>query len=193
MDKMHSPAQIRKQIKSQRRKLTDRQRRQSAWLASRFLPKLVPLLPKGAKIAFYLDSFGEMPTAVIAKFCQKYGYQGYLPITRQSQPLTFAPIMATLTKTPLKKHRLGMLEPICRPHQDAKAMDAIICPLVAVDKAGVRLGMGGGYYDRTFERTKHCLKIAWCYEFQVLDKLNKQPWDQSVDIIISDKTIRRIF
>lgn len=54
-----------------------------------------------------------------------------------------------LAKTPLKRHKLGMKEPFARYGISADNMNMIICPLVAVDKCGNRLGMGGGFYDRT--------------------------------------------
>ncbi|WP_114800187.1 5-formyltetrahydrofolate cyclo-ligase [Moraxella canis] len=187
-----SPMDLRKRMRTQRRSLSQAKRYQSAFLAARFLYQLIPLLPKNANIGVYLDGFGELPTFAIAKFCQKLGYQAYLPITTPNKPLKFAPIMGSISKTPLKKHRLGMYEPVSRLTLSANHMDAIICPLVAVDLEGVRLGMGGGYYDRTFAKTKNCLKIAWCYEFQVVDQLPKQPWDMSVDLIITDQRLIRL-
>lgn len=187
-----SAVRLRKHMRMQRRSLSHCERQRSAYLASRFLYKLIPLFPKKANIGFYLDGFGELPTATIAQFCQKLDYQAYLPITTPNKPLTFAPIIQPLNKTPLKKHRLGMHEPRSKLILSANHMDAIICPLVMVDLDGVRLGMGGGYYDRTFAKAKNCLKIAWCYDFQVTDRLPKQPWDMSVDIIITDQRLIRL-
>ncbi len=102
----------RKTFTKQRRALSVRQRRQAAFLASRFLIQLAKRLPPCAKVAFYLDDFGELPTDVIARFCARMGWQAYLPITKPNQALTFAPVRLPLSKNAFKRHRLGMLEPI---------------------------------------------------------------------------------
>lgn len=188
----HPPNITRKSFTKQRRALSVRQRQQAAFLASRFLSQLAKQLPPNAKVAFYLDDFGELPTDVIARFCARLGLQAYLPITRPNQALSFAPVHLPLSKNAFKRHPLGMLEPITRTRLPATQMDAIICPLVAVDRQGVRLGMGGGYYDRTFAKCPHTLKVAWCYEFQLVNKLPRQPWDQSADIIITDHRLIRV-
>ncbi|OOS05720.1 5-formyltetrahydrofolate cyclo-ligase [Moraxella cuniculi DSM 21768] len=184
-------ADYRKFMRQKRRLLDAATRQHCASLASRFLPKLFSVLPNNANIAFYLDSFGEMPTEPLAKFCQRYGYQGFLPITRHGEPLRFAPIYQPLAKTPLRRHHLGMAEPTTHKI-DARRMHAIICPAVAIDKTGLRLGMGGGYYDRTFAHAPNCLKIAWCYDFQLVDSLPRQAWDKSMDIIITERRFIRI-
>lgn len=186
-----SPSDYRKLMRRTRRALSDRQRHQAAQAAMRQLIKLDDLLPIGANIGFYLAGFGELPTDGIVSFCQRRGHQAYLPITTSEQPLSFAPIYGKLNQTPLKKHRLGMYEPVTKPILAAAQMDAIICPVVAVDMTGVRLGMGGGYYDRTFARTTDCLKVAWCYDFQIVPSLPRQPWDMAVDVIISDQRFIR--
>lgn len=184
---------IRQRMRRRRRMLHQRSRRYAAFCAARFLNKLVSLLPKNARIGLYLDSFGEMPTQPIFKFCHRYGYQTFLPITYANQPLKFAPVIHQKTKIPFKKHPLGMYEPIACSVINASQLDAIICPLVAVDRSGVRLGMGGGYYDRTLSQIKtRCLIIAWCYDFQVVNSLPKQVWDMPVDIIITDRRLIRI-
>lgn len=182
----------RKLMRRRRRALSDRQRQQAAQAAMRQLIKLDDLLPRCANIGFYLAGFGELPTDGIVKFCQSRGHRAYLPITTSDQPLSFAPIYPQLSRTPLKKHRLGMFEPVTKPILAASQMDAILCPVVAVDMAGVRLGMGGGYYDRTFARTADCLKVAWCYDFQIVTGLPRQPWDMAVDVIISDQRFIRL-
>lgn len=180
----------RKNFTKMRRQLTKKQRQSAEFFASLHLSKLHALLPKNAKIGLYLDDFGELPTKAILSFCQKFGHTPFLPITRQNQALRFAPIV-DLMHAPLKRHRLGMLEPISRHIIPAHQLDAIFCPLVAVDYQGVRLGMGGGFYDRTLAKAPNTLAIGWCYDFQLVKKLPKADWDQAVDLVITDKRLLR--
>ncbi|WFF39510.1 5-formyltetrahydrofolate cyclo-ligase [Moraxella nasibovis] len=182
---------LRQRIRKQRRTLSHAQRKHSSSLASLHLPKLAKLLPKNANIGLYLDDFGELPTAPILKFCQKHGFMPYLPITAKNKPLTFAPCFYDLGKTPLKRHALGMKEPFYKNIIKINQLDCIICPLVAVDKQGNRLGMGGGFYDRTFTTFKG-LKVGWCYDFQVVERLAVNDWDKGVDIVISDGGVIRV-
>lgn len=187
MSKPNNQQQLRKQLAKQRKALTQKQRQQLALLASLHLPKLLSRLPKNAKIGLYLDAFGELPTAPLLKFCQKHGFTAYLPITRANKPLSFVPVCTNLNKTPLKRHKLGMKEPLSKHTMTANQLDCIICPLVAVDKAGNRLGMGGGFYDRTFAKAPNVLKVGWCYHFQVVDKLAVNAWDKKITLAITDK------
>ena len=131
-----SPSDYRKLMRRTRRALSDRQRHQAAQAAMRQLIKLDDLLPKGANIGFYLAGFGELPTDGIVSFCQRRGHQAYLPITTSEQPLSFAPIYGKLNQTPLKKHRLGMYEPVTKPL------------LAAAQNGCHHLSCGGGGYDR---------------------------------------------
>lgn len=183
-------AQLRQTIRKQRKSLNHQQRRHLARLASLHLPKLAKLLPKNANIGLYLDDFGELPTTPIIKLCQQYNLTPYLPITKQHQALSFAPCFYELNKTPLKRHALGMKEPITKHTIKLNQLDCIICPLVAVDKLGNRLGMGGGFYDRTFANFRG-LKVGWCYDFQITEQLSVNDWDQGVDFIISNQGILR--
>ena len=183
-------ALLRQQIRRQRRNLTTKQRQLAALSASLYLPKLLPHLPKSAKIGLYLDDFGELPTALILVFCQKHGFTPFLPITVQGKPLRFAPVVIPLAKTPLKRHRLGMKEPFAKYGISADKLDMIICPLVVVDRQGNRLGMGGGFYDRTSTHFQGLI-VGWCYDFQVIDNLTVTEWDKSVDMAITDKGVLR--
>lgn len=63
-----------------------------------------------------------------------------------------------------------------------------IMPCLAVDKNGNRIGFGGGYYDK-FLANKKALKIVLCYDFQVIDKIDSEPFDVPVDYIVTDKRI----
>ncbi len=58
-------------------------------------------------------------------------------------------------------------------------------PLVALDKKGNRLGMGGGFYDKSLANCKNKpVKIGWAYDFQLVEKLNVNAWDIGLDIAV---------
>lgn len=91
--------------------------------------------------------------------------------------------------TPLAKGRYGIKEPV-GPAYDGTT-DVTVLPLLAIDKKGNRLGYGGGYYDRFLEK-KDTLKIAYCYDFQVLEEVCAAAHDIKADLIVTDKRIIRI-
>ncbi|WP_227431040.1 5-formyltetrahydrofolate cyclo-ligase [Psychrobacter sp. I-STPA6b] len=194
----------RRMFTQHRRQLSQQQRQHFAKLASLYLPTLHPRLPKKAKVAVYYDNFGELPTQVILDWCYHLGYQAYLPVvgtfgnTRNNHDkrMRFAPIhrhkLCNLATYP---HSLGMPQIYSRKLIWAKQLDVIFCPLVVADKQGNRMGMGGGYYDTTLADTyrlglKKPLKIGWCYDFQVVEKLARQPWDVPLDGLITPSGIR---
>ncbi|MGD4317440.1 5-formyltetrahydrofolate cyclo-ligase, partial [Xanthomonas citri pv. citri] len=83
-------------------------------------------------------------------------------------------------------HPLGMRHPEQGKMLKVAALDVLFMPLVAADKIGNRIGMGGGYYDRTLAKAKNKpLKIGWAYDFQLVDKLDSNPWDIKLDALIT--------
>lgn len=179
----------------QRKNLSSAERLYFANQANLHLPKLRPLLPANAKIALYQDSFGELPTFGIVQFCLKHHFVPYLPIVK-GDTMIFAPLIIKnnaqfcFANTPQKKHRLGMNEPISRDCLTIDKLHACFCPLVALDKLGVRMGMGGGFYDRTLKNFTG-LKIGWCYDFQVIERLNANDWDIKMDLGVTPSGVLR--
>lgn len=173
-----------------RKTLTPKQRIHFAHRTALQLPKLIGRLPRRANIALYYDDFGELPTAPIVAFCLHNGFIPHLPIVQGMQlaftPITTASRLLPFICLPQKRHKLGMLEPISPLHLPARRMDAIFCPLTLIDKTGNRVGMGGGFYDRTLKHT-NALKIGWCYEFQVVEHITKNRWDMPMDMILTNK------
>ncbi len=51
---------------------------------------------------------------------------------------------------PMRRNRLGILEPVFIRRMAARNLDLVFVPLVGFDVTGMRLGMGAGYYDRAF-------------------------------------------
>jgi 5-formyltetrahydrofolate cyclo-ligase len=108
--------------------------------------------------------------------------------------LRFAPLTRS---TSWKRNRFGITEPDMKWKDTlhARQLDVVLMPLVAFDRNGHRLGMGGGYYDRTlsFRRSrKHWLKpllIGVAHSIQEHSGLPTNPWDIPVDAIITESDI----
>ncbi|WP_230661302.1 5-formyltetrahydrofolate cyclo-ligase [Psychrobacter sp. I-STPA10] len=184
----------------QRRALSSRERQAAAKHASLHLYKLKHRIPHHANVAIYYDDFGELPTQPILNWCLCLGLQPFLPVVgsrgKHDKKLMFAPIYQYhLRNIATYTHRLGMQQPQSRKLIAASQLDIIFCPLVAADKQGNRMGMGGGYYDATLAHSHHFgltkpLKIGWCYDFQVIEQLARQSWDVPLDALITPSRIR---
>ncbi len=190
----------RRQFTRQRRQLSNGARNNLAQAASLHLTKLQQRLPTNARIGLYYDGFGELPTQSLLNWCIRLGYLPYLPVVgslgRDDKSLRFVPIyQSKLVNIPTRIHSLGMKQNHHRRLLWARELDVVICPLVAVDKSGNRMGMGGGFYDTTLGKSyqaglKKPLKIGWCYDFQVVEQLERQPWDVPLDGLITPSGIR---
>ena len=195
----------RRHFTRQRRKLLSSERRQYARMASLHLIKLQQRLPLNARIGLYYDGFGELPTQPLLDWCQRLGYLPYLPVvgsfgrirnSTDDRRLRFVPIyQSKMINIPTRIHSLGMKQNHHRRLLWAAELDVIICPLTAVDKNGNRMGMGGGFYDTTLGKSyqsglKKPLKIGWCYDFQVVEQLQRQPWDVPLDGLITPSGLR---
>jgi 5-formyltetrahydrofolate cyclo-ligase len=83
---------------------------------------------------------------------------------------------------------------IQEPHPDLPAadpsqlaeLDLILIPGVAFGRQGERLGMGAGFYDRFLPRIPNALRVVLAFDFQLLEQLEQNPWDQPVDWIITE-------
>jgi 5-formyltetrahydrofolate cyclo-ligase len=67
-------------------------------------------------------------------------------------------------------------------------VDVFLVPGIVWDEAGYRIGFGGGYFDRLLsQRRPDSVAIGLAYDFQVLPALHPDPWDQPVDLIVTEK------
>lgn len=88
---------------------------------------------------------------------------------------------------------LGILEPVTKseavPSKDE--CNLVIVPGLAFDRNRNRIGYGKGYYDRFFLKQKEALlrKTALAYDFQIVDSLPVNNYDEKVDQIITQSRI----
>lgn len=91
----------------------------------------------------------------------------------------------------LVKGYMGILEPdadLCKCVDVNKRFDKslMICPLVAFDSRCNRIGYGGGYYDRYLSKVK-ISTVALAYDFQKVDDIKVEEFDEKIDMIITPK------
>ena len=66
-------------------------------------------------------------------------------------------------------------------------IDAVIAPGLAFDRSGGRIGFGGGYFDWLFKQLPdEALRLGVAYEFQVVDSIPQDSWDERVQTIFTE-------
>ncbi|MCF6253802.1 MAG: 5-formyltetrahydrofolate cyclo-ligase [Thiomicrorhabdus sp.] len=190
---------LRTQLRLQRQALNALKQQQHAQLAQQnlqqFLTHLLLSQPhKILNIAFFLAQDGELETAYAIQYLwQCTPHKLFLPklnSTPHDGYMTFAEY--TLNST-MKPNKFGILEPISDKNPlSGEALDLVLTPLVGFDSNGNRMGMGGGYYDRTFQFKQQSTKmtspllIGWAHDCQQVSKLPVNPWDIPLNGIITE-------
>jgi 5-formyltetrahydrofolate cyclo-ligase len=84
--------------------------------------------------------------------------------------------------------RFGLLEPV-GPRLGATAIgtaDVVVLPALAVARDGVRLGRGGGYYDRALQHARpDAVLVALLFDDELLDELPTEAHDQRVTAVVT--------
>jgi 5-formyltetrahydrofolate cyclo-ligase len=63
----------------------------------------------------------------------------------------------------------------------------LIAPGVGFDRTGVRLGRGGGHYDRAIRQYRPPVAVVGlAFAFQVISSLPRREWDEAVDFIVTE-------
>ncbi len=116
------------------------------------------------------------------------GQTYYFPVMNPGNTLLFLP---TTSDTAFVINRFGVAEPDVNRERAImpEELDMILLPLVAFDEHGTRLGMGGGYYDRTLAHHRPPLLIGVAYEFQRQPFIEPAAWDVPLAAVITQKTI----
>ncbi|MFW1678079.1 5-formyltetrahydrofolate cyclo-ligase [Pontibacter sp. JAM-7] len=184
---------LRQKIRQARRSLSTAQQHRAAEGLMRQL-RNHPRFINARHIAFYLPSDGEIDPRCLLRLCWARGKTAYLPVLHpiRHNQLWFLPYRAS---TKLHKNCYGIDEPILRPRRlrPAWALDLVLLPLVAFDAQGNRMGMGGGYYDRTFayrNQTRGIVGprlIGLAHELQKVERLAVESWDIPLDMIATDQ------
>ena len=178
-------SELRRTLRALRDALPVSERDEAALRVAQQLSTL-PQWPGINHIAIYLPRDAELDTTPIASVAREQGKTLYLPVLAPDKHLDFALWQEGAI---LQSNRYGIPEPdTAAPRMAPANLDLVCLPLVAWTAAGDRLGMGGGYYDRTLEG-ENCLKVGLGYEQQRRDALPREVWDVRLDYVATQAAL----
>ncbi|WNO61336.1 5-formyltetrahydrofolate cyclo-ligase [Rheinheimera sp. MMS21-TC3] len=189
---MTSRSQIRQQIRLARQQLTTVQQQVAA-------SKLVEQVSKLAQfstsqhIALYLTNDGELDTSLLIQALWQLNKNVYIPVLH---PFAAGYLLFIRydQNTPLSINKFGIKQPLLECHNiiPVAELDIIFTPLVAFDQQGNRLGMGGGFYDRTLSQlpdSYRCRFIGLAHSCQQVPVLPVASWDIPLQTIVTPNRV----
>ena len=187
---------LRQSIRVRRRSLPPTEARQCARQLARII-RSERLILNSRRIAAYLAADGEMDPYPLIESLWSLGKQVYLPVLVpfSRNRLWFARFEPD---TRLVTNRFGIPEPMQAELIRPAALDLVLTPLVAFDFAGHRIGMGGGFYDRSFAfllARRHWHKpslLGVAYAFQQQPSIAPEDWDVPLDAIATEAGLHRV-
>jgi 5-formyltetrahydrofolate cyclo-ligase len=162
-----------------RRSITARERaRASRQITDRFLNSRYFIASD--TIGCYVSSWEEVDTSAIIERAWRAKKRIFLPVTGTHGYMRFR---ETMPETDLAMNDFGLWEPVSGRCIDVSELDVVVTPLVAFDSQRNRIGMGGGYFDRTFaflRNRQYWLRprlIGVAFECQRVREIAPNPWD----------------
>lgn len=151
---------------------------------------------RAQRMAFYLPADGEIDPTLLLELALSEGKSCSLPVLLMDNPdfVSFSPYEAN---TELVENQYGILEPASKETiVPPTHFDVVFVPLVGFSADCLRLGMGKGYYDRSFsfkifDPSSRPLLVGLAHECQLVDLLPVESWDVRLDAIATDKKMYR--
>jgi len=165
--------ELRAEAKALRKSLKDKERDER--IASAFFAS--PLL-NHQSFFVYLSFGSEAGTELLVSGLLSRGKTVCVPRT-EGEKMFAVPYSAELEKS-----KFGTFEPT---HGEDMPCEVALVPLLFADRRGVRLGYGGGFYDRYFAEHKDTVKAGVCYEGQIKEALWGEEHDIPLDYLLTEK------
>lgn len=169
--------ELRKSVLESRQRIVERELKDHA-ISSIFLSS--ELIAKHDHFFVYVSMDDEVNTHAIIAALLKMNKHVYCPVVKDSQSMDFIEIFDL---DHLVRSDYGILEPSGMPC--ALKSGIALVPGVVFDYRGNRIGHGRGYYDRYLENT-HFYKIGMCYASQVVESIDHDFFDVSMDCLLSE-------
>jgi 5-formyltetrahydrofolate cyclo-ligase len=175
-------AALRRLLVANRQKI-DKPERDAAGRSIRDAVLSLPEIQMAGTVAAYMSVGTEPDTRGLVYALWKRGTYVLLPLLQADDDLDWASYEgpASLAAGPR-----GLLEPTEPPRgvNAVTSADLVIVPALAVDRGGMRLGRGGGSYDRALARVGAAVPtIALIYDDELLDEVPAGALDQRVGMV----------
>ncbi len=174
---------LRAELRERRRIRTSTQREQDAASLTRRLSELT--IGLGARsIAAYLSLPEEPGTRPFLRWTFEQGLEVLLPISREDGLLDWAPYDGEEEDEDV----LGMPTPTSelRGPIAINDVDLILVPAAAVDRSGMRMGWGRGYFDKTLGSMERCPPVyAVIFDDELVDEVPRERHDQPVNGVVT--------
>jgi 5-formyltetrahydrofolate cyclo-ligase len=185
---------LRASLNAHRRQVPPQQRAHISQLVAQNVDRSLRLR-SGWRIALYAALPWELDAAPLIALAESRGCRVFLPRIdrrRASSAMRFVPRCG-----PWRYNRLGIAEPQGSESLGARWLEVVFLPLVGFDRRGVRLGTGGGFYDRAFA-FRH-LRQVWhaprlvglAYAFQEVDRIEAAAHDVLMDAVVTEEGVIR--
>ena len=184
---MSTKKTLREKLRARRRKLSKVEREEKASEIACNISQL-GAWPKCVRIALYLASDGEINPNHVAEIARNCDKEVFLPIVKNDGLLEFA---LWKKQADFEVNRFGIHEPDQYAPRIAADHLGIIClPLVGWDRQGNRLGMGGGFYDKTLSTSmgKSCL-VGLAFAMQECEEIPAETNDVPLDFVVTESEI----
>lgn len=147
----------------------------------------LPLWTNAQRIALYLARDGEIDTSALASLARHQNKQLLLPAINTDNSLVFA---RWNTEDTQSLNRYNIPEPPVGAEQcPTSELDIIFLPVVGWDVHGGRLGMGGGYYDKTLSGADGPVLVGLAHDNQQIASIPRESWDIVLDYVATDTAL----
>ena len=145
-----------------------------------------PIYQQCRSVMFYVATTDETATAGLIEDALHRGKQVYAPLLSAQ----YGEMSAAAIKRPQDlvagKYGLKMPAPDSATLAAGESIDLIVVPGVAFDRTGNRLGMGAGYYDRFFSRTRHSVRLGLAWDCQITLDLPREMHDVRMHYLLTE-------
>ena len=183
---------LRAELRARRRAVSGAERARAGKLVARHISRSFHLR-SGARVAVYAALPEELDTSALLALAHRRRWKIYLPRIdhrRRGRRMQFVEM-----GTRQRANRLGIAEPQGSRTLSARRLDIVFLPILGFDAQGVRLGTGGGYYDRAFAFRRW--RTAWhaprlvgiAYSFQQLERITPAAHDVLLDAVVTEQGI----
>jgi len=186
--------QIRQELRLTRNKVQENEQISAAATIKHTLTNL-PMWQTSKHIGIYLPMAGEINVWPIIEKAWQESKTCYLPVVKTGENAVLEFVKYQKNDT-LRTNTCGAKEPLATTSKiSPENLDLVIVPLVGFTESNMRLGQGGGFYDRTFAFRKDLplnakpLLIGVAYELQKIPNLPEEEWDVAMNLVITEKEI----